>query len=66
MGFRRAQLCGPAVGVAEGSRLRGRTAAHLCGGGRVRRTPPAHVSVDVLGLVFACGFMHINLEVTAR
>lgn len=28
--------------------------------------PPARVSVGVLGLVFACGSMHINLEVTAR
>ena len=52
--------------MAEGSRLRGRMAAHLCGGGRVRHAPPARVSVGVLGLVFACGSMHINPEVTAR
>ena len=31
----------------------------------MRRAPPARVSAGVLVLVFACGFMHINLEVTA-
>ena len=32
----------------------------------MRHAPPARVSVGVLGLVFACGSMHINPEVTAR
>lgn len=31
----------------------------------MRRGPPARVSAGVLVLVFACGFMHINLEVIA-